>query len=312
MPTPAHTDFDSANPQGSQTPTAFATSALNNDRAGRDMIIAGLVPGFVQSRTNGTGTANQPQYVTWYNSALGIGFRWNITWTTFQATSVQEEWTNDSGGSWTAVGSPMVLTYDGSDNITASTIHGGFVGLIFELWAKVLRGVSGLAAHIAGTGTAVHGLGSVSTQSASAIAFTGGAVDAVTVGLTTPALARFLRVLEAFVDLGAIAAAGTATMNLATASHFAMTPSTTTSDTMTIAVSNPPAAGQTQGFMFEIINGRRSADAKITWPAAFKWVGGSGTRPLDTALELSGRNLFSAVTRDGGTTYDVQHLGKRG
>lgn len=312
MPTPAHTDFDSANPQGSQTPTAFSTSALNNDRAGRDLIIAGLVPGFVQSRANGAGTANQPQYITWYNSALGIGFRWNLTWTTFQPTSVQEEWTNDSGATWTAVGAAMVLTYDGSDNITASTVHGGFVNVLLEVWAKELRLVSGLAAHIAATGTSVHGQGTLSTQNANAIAVTGGTINGTSVGLTTPALSRFLRVLEAFVDLGAIGAGATATMDLSAASHFAMTPSATTADLMTIAVSNPPASGQTQGFMFEIINGRRSADAKITWPAAFKWVGGSATRPLDTALELAGRNLFSGVTRDGGTTYDVQHLGKRG
>lgn len=316
MPTPAYTDFDSNVPAGADSAADYAVDDLANQRALRDMVITGRVKGFVQSRTTGTGPdATRPQYITWMNSSLAIGFRMKSTWGgtgNYQQTSVEWEWSNDTGGSWTSMGTAQANTFDASDNITASTNSGGFITLVMELWTKVLRGVASLASHTAATGTSVHGLGSMSTQAASGVAVTGGSINGTTVGLTTPAAVRATRVAEAFTDLGSIADAGTATMDLSLGSHFAMTPSSTTSHTMTVAVSNPPASGQSQGFIFEIINGRRSADAKITWPAAFKWVGGSATRPLDTALELSGRNLFSAVVRDGGTTYDVQHLGKRG
>jgi hypothetical protein len=80
-------------------------------KALRDMILTGKVPGFIQSRTNGTGTANQPQFITWMNAGLAIGFRWNLTWTGFQPTTVTEEWSNDTGASWTAVGA-QVNTFD--------------------------------------------------------------------------------------------------------------------------------------------------------------------------------------------------------
>ncbi len=42
-----------------------------------------------------------------------------------------------------------------------------------------------LDAHTGATGTAVHGLGTMSTQAASAVAITGGAIDATTIGTTT-------------------------------------------------------------------------------------------------------------------------------
>jgi hypothetical protein len=73
MPTPAHTDFDNVNPQSSQTPAAFATSNMADLKALRDAILSGRIEGFVQTRTNGTGTANQPQFVTWLNAALRSG-----------------------------------------------------------------------------------------------------------------------------------------------------------------------------------------------------------------------------------------------
>lgn len=140
----------------------------------------------------------------------------------------------------------------------------------------------------------------------------GVAINSTSLGVTTPDQVRAIRVREAMVALGTIAAAGTATCDLATGSAFSFTPDSTTSSTVTVAVTNPPASGDIQSFILEIINGRRSADAKITWPASFKWVGGSTNRPLDTNLELSGRNLFSLYTRDGGTRYEIAHLGAGG
>jgi hypothetical protein len=313
--TTAHVDLDSNNPVGTQTPAAYATSDLANLRALRDMIIVGLVPGFVQTRTQGTGPdVQRPQFLTWNNATLNIGFRWNITWTGFNPTTVQEEWQNDGVPNWLAVGAAQVNTFDASNNITASTNSGGHVNLIFELWGKVGKVVSDFATHIAATGTAVHGLASMAIQAASAIAVTGGNIDGTVLGATTPEKADTKRVREVIDNGGAataVANAGTYTPDLALAGYFKVQPSATLADTITIAApSNAPSASRTQSWTLEIVNGRRSADGKITWNGAYHWVGGASARPLDTALEVAGSNLFDVCWN--GTNWDISHAGKRG
>lgn len=317
MPTPAYSDdFDSTSPAGSDSPSQFVTDVQTQLRSLRDMACAGRVKGFVYSRTTGTGPgADRPQYHTWLSSALSLGFRLAVTYGgsgSWQLSTVQWEWSNDNGATWASMGSAAALTYDGSNNVTASTNQGGFLILLFELWTKAAKVVSDLAAHVALTGTSAHGLGSVSTQSASAVALTGGTADDVAVGQTVPDLLDVLRAREVWVELGAIPDAGTAACNLAAGGGFSLTPSSTTSHTLTVAFTNPPAALRLQSFYLEIINGRRSADAKITWPANAKWITGSSARPLDTALELAGRNLFVVYVRDGGTRYEISHVGKGG
>lgn len=143
MPTPAYTNLDSNKPSGSDSPTTYATDNIANIRALRDMVITGRAAGFVQSRTTGTGPdASRPQYLTWLNSTLQIGFRMKSTWGgtgNCQQTSVEWEWTNDNGSSWTTLGTAQANTFDSSDNITATTNSGGFVALVMEIWTKVLR-----------------------------------------------------------------------------------------------------------------------------------------------------------------------------
>lgn len=313
MTTPAHTDFDSTKPSGASTPTVFTTDTVNNLIAARDMIIDGKVKGFIQSRTNGTGSANQPQFLTWYNSALGIGFRWNITWTGFQLTTVTDEWTNDSAASWTAIGA-QANTYDGANNITASTVSGGFATLLMEVWTKCLKVVSDFATHAAATGTAVHGLGTAAVANLASMLITGTSTfNGASVGDTSPPTVDSKRVRETFHDYGGPLANGaTVTIEWDKYSFAAFTPSATAADTVTIAFSGSPAAGLGQGVTLEIINGLRSADGKITWPANVKWIGKAAARPVDTTLESSGRNIFVVYTRDGGTRYEIQHCGPGG
>lgn len=195
MPTPAYTQLDSNKPSGSDSPTTFANDTLANIRALRDMAITGRASGFVQSRTTGTGPdAARPQYMTWLNSTLQIGFRMKSTWGgtgNWQQTSVEWEWTNDNGSSWTSMGTAQANTFDASNNITASTNSGGFVTLVMEVWTKVLKAVSDLSSHTGATGTSVHGLGSISTQAANNVAITGGTINGATVGATTPAAGTF-------------------------------------------------------------------------------------------------------------------------
>lgn len=314
MPTPAHTDFDSANPQGSQTPANAIASTLNDLRALRDVIITGKVQGFVQTRTNGTGTANQPQFITWLNATLTTGFRWNITWTGFQPTTVTEEWSNDNGATWTAIGA-QVNTFDGSNNITASTVSGGFATILMEAWAKLLKLVSDFAAHTAATGTAVHGLGTASTSNLTAMTIGGTSSFDGTggVGQSTALPVNATRVRETFFDYGAFTGTGqTVNFEWNKYAHVAVTASGTLTDTHAIAFLGLPAAGVTQSIIIELINGVRSVDGKWSYPANTKWVGGAAARPLDTALAASGRNFFIVTTRDGGSRLEWQHLGAGG
>lgn len=311
MATPAYTDLDSNAPDGTTAPGTYTAKDLANVRALRDMAIAGRASGFVQTRTTGTGPgADRPQYIAWTNATLTIGFRKNITWSGYQMTSIQWEWTNDNWATFAVMGSAMGVTMDGSDNITATTNAGGWVAVLLEVWTKCLRVVAGLATHLAATGTAVHGLGSMSTQAASSVAVTGGAIDGTAFGATTPANVDATRVREKFNDYGSIGAAATVTLEADKYGHMAFTPSSTTSDTVTIAVSGIAASGRSQGFILEIINGRRSANLKITYPTNAKWIG--GVRFDDTTLELAGRNFFSVTIRDGGTRQEWQYIGKGG
>ena len=103
---------------------------------------------------------------------------------------------------------------------------------------------------------------------------------------------------------------GTATMDWSAAAHYSFTAPVNTAN-FTIAFSNLPAAGKSQGITFEIINGQRSSGV-ITYPANAKWIGGVATKPADSSLESAGRNLFVCFTRDGGTRLEIQHLGKGG
>lgn len=313
---PAYIPFDPAQPDGaSDNGTNYNTDHLNNQAALRDHIVEGFFKGYAFSQANGTGSAERPQYVYFTKGAHII--RYTLTWTdtgggAYQVTSMVIDRSLDTGSNWDAI-ETITFTYDGSGNLTSTTTGGGgWLAKVMQLWGKCTKAIADLSAHVAGTGTGVHGLGSMSTQAASAVAITGGTANDMALGGTTPDDVDATRVRETFHDYGSIGAGATVTLELDKYAHFACTPHATTSNTMVIAVSGNPASGKSQTWMLEIINGQRSADAKITWPASFKWIGGSGTRPPDNTLELAGRNLFAITTRDGGSRHEIQHLGKGG
>lgn len=311
MATPVYTHYDSANPLGSQTGPNAILSTYNNLIALRNAIMAGKVQGFVFERANGSGSADDPQFFYFKNATTSIWFRATNTWTGGAITSQTWDWSNDAGATWAAMHAADAVTYDSAKNITAATIGASFLIIAMEALAKVRKAITDLAAHIAGTGSGVHGLGSVSTQAASAVALTGGTINGTAIGGTTPAAVDATRVREAFVDAGTIAGGGTATLDWSAASHFALTAPTSTAS-FTIAFSNLPASGKSQGVTIEIINGGRTGGGAITYPANAKWIGGVATKPADSSLETSGRNLFAVVTRDGGARLEFQHLGKGG
>lgn len=201
MPTPAYPNFDSAAPDGSSgNGGTFSAAALANIRALRDFAISGRVPGWIMSRTQGTGpSVSRPQYITWLNGALLLGFRKKMTWGgtgNYQVATIEWEWSNDNGATWTSMGTAQANTYDANDNITASTNSGSWHTLVLELWTKVLRVVADLVTHAAATGTAVHGLGNMSTQAKTAVDIDGGTVDGVDVGLSARGVVQAKRVSE--------------------------------------------------------------------------------------------------------------------
>lgn len=281
--TTTHVDFDSTKPAGTSNPTTYSADNLSNLRALRDLIIAGFVPGFIQSRTNGTGTANQPQYVTWYNSTLGIGFRWNITWTATTPTTVQEEWTNDSGVAWISVNSAQVNTFDASQNLTASTNSGGFVNILLEVWGKCLKAVSDLAFHrTSSAGDADHALGTAAHANLNAMTISGGSVDATPIGGTTRAAGSFTRVAEALNTYTPGASAGVS-VDWGSAGSSKIT----RNGTNAITFANIPTG--TAGHVVDVdnLNG-------VTWPASVDW--GVGGVP-----SIAGRALVTLTTNDAGT-----------
>jgi hypothetical protein len=161
---PAYVDYNSAKPDVTTSPATFGGDDVNNQKALRDMVIAGRVPGFIFSRTTGTGpSAAQPQIYQWTNGA--IAFRMNATYAlvsgAYQMATVQWEWSNDigTGNTWTLMGAQSAVTSDASDNITGTTVNGGFIFMVLELVQKITRTIATVTAHIAATGTAVHGLG---------------------------------------------------------------------------------------------------------------------------------------------------------
>lgn len=171
----AYTAFDTTKPDGStQTGAAFSTSANANDTALLDMLGESLMQGYAYSQSGGT--AEEPTQILLKN-----GTRWiklDLTWTSGNVTGLTVSRSTNSGGVYDTVGSAAVFTYDGSGNLTASTNWGGlFLKLAMEIVGKYKATRTLYTAHAAATGTSVHGLGTMSTQAASAVAITGGSVS---------------------------------------------------------------------------------------------------------------------------------------
>lgn len=283
MTTPAHTDLDSNNPQGSQTPANAMTSTLNNLRALRDAIVSGRLEGFVFTRIQGGGaTQTRAQFFQFLNASLGIGFRWNVTWSGFQMATVADEWTNDNGSSWTAINSAQANTYDVANNITATTNSGGMRALLFEVMTKVMQVVSDFGAHAAATGTAVHGLATMAIQAANNVLITGGFIDGTPVGDTTRARGSFTRVVETNNPL-------TPTLNAGAVVDWAYGGTKITiNGTNAITFANIPTGEA--GHVVDV-----SSFSGATWPAAVDW-GSSGIPTLGAV-----RAKISLSTNDTGT-----------
>jgi hypothetical protein len=135
-----------------------------------------------------------------------------------------------------------VNTFDGSNNITASTNSGGTRDVLIELWGKLLKVVSDFATHIAATGTAVHGLGTAAVANLASMLITGTSTfNGASIGDTAHPTVDGKRVREEFHDYGRSSPTATVTIEWDKYAHAAFTASATNTDLHTIAFSGLPA-----------------------------------------------------------------------
>ncbi len=286
----AYTRESRTNPAGSQTGSAFATSALANDNALQDQVLSGLGDGWTYSQSGGT--AEEPTTILLTNTTnSSIVFKATLTWSGGNITGATYALsTAGSGGPFDTIGSAATFTYDGSGNLTATTNFGGlFAKLAMELLGKYKATRTAYNAHAAATGASVHGLSTMSTQSAAAVAITGGTINGATVGATTAAAGTFTAAAEK-----SVAATFGATTTLPWNDRAAASSTATGSGAATLAFSNLPASGNLRSLTWFVVNG-----GLRTWsyPASVVWVSGSAP-----SLRSSGSNVISFFTVDGGTT----------
>lgn len=167
-------------PAGANTPPVYSQDDLVNIRALRDAVVSGFFPGWAFALSTAVG----PPVTNTYLWSKGIyRFRATVTFTAGLITSLLWEWSENSGGLYTIVntgGSAAAITC-AADGTILTQDKDAVVGFLLGLSAaqRASGGSSGLAAHTAATGTAVHGLGTIATQNANLVALTGGDISAV-------------------------------------------------------------------------------------------------------------------------------------
>lgn len=282
----AYTPFVTTTPAISQTRQQIVDSSRNNLLALRDAIIIGRVGGATLSVSGGT--AEEPNIRLWSSGTD----RWRATYTYSggYVTQIVWEYSSNSGSSYDTICTETV-TYDGSNNQTAGN-NSSLVSWLFEWIGKFKALRTSYNAHIAATGTSVHGLGTMSTQAASAVAITGGTIDNATIGATTRALGTFKQAREVHSSVSFVSG-GTTNLDWSAAASFDVT--ATGTGATTLGFTNPPASGIAASIVLHLTNGGLRT---WTYPTGTKWA--SGTAPT---LTSSGLDILQFVTRDGGTTY---------
>lgn len=127
----AYTQIDTSKPDPTtQNITDFSTSVRNNIRTLRDNLIAGTLVKWSAVVTVGTGTAEQPQYITHSNMLVtNEKIRETITWgatggATGNPDTILYEYTSTGTFDTTGSNGPMGTidyTYDTDGNVTSWT-----------------------------------------------------------------------------------------------------------------------------------------------------------------------------------------------
>ena len=119
----AYTSLVNDKPAASDNGLDFADYTRENLMAMRDAVAMGAMENWNYSKTDGTGTAEQPQYVFYKNGTNWI--RGTLTWGTSggadgNVTVALWEYSSTSGSSYDTIGT-QTMAYDTSGNLETIT-----------------------------------------------------------------------------------------------------------------------------------------------------------------------------------------------
>lgn len=180
----AYSGLDDTKPTGSDTGVALPGTANVNDKALRDAILMGLFKGYDFSVSGGT--ASQPAIFYLKKNGGTVWLRGTPTWGSGAGkdgniTAMTWDLSINSGADYTTAPGGNIgtttLSFDSSGNLTTATGVGGWLAWLWGLMGKAYKLAADVANHIALVGTNAHGLGTISTQNANAVAITGGSVS---------------------------------------------------------------------------------------------------------------------------------------
>ncbi|MBK9704800.1 MAG: hypothetical protein IPO75_15905 [Betaproteobacteria bacterium] len=185
----AYTPLDTTAPNAANVRGTDLTAIRNNGLALRDGILMGRIAGFTLSTAS---NVEEPAWRKWVN-ASNNAVRATYTYSSGYVTQVVWDYAPDNA-TWSTIATET-CTYTSTHQTGGA--NSSLLSWLYE-WIGKLKDLRTLyTAHAAATGTSAHGLGTMSTQAASAVAITGGAFNG-TVGATTPADGLFTRACEQF------------------------------------------------------------------------------------------------------------------
>lgn len=290
----AYDAFDASKPAIADTRANVVAETFQNVNALRDMVVGGGDGSVSWAWAITAGTNDKPTEIVLSSGVLRQ--RWTLVWSSENITSITFAKSVNSGGAYDTVGS-FTFTRSG-DDVTGGNVGSFVLGFLMKVAAEARGSTSGFSAHVAATGTAVHGLGTMSTQTATAVNIDGGTIDGTIIGSATPTDGRFTRVLE--VHSAVAFASPTTTLAINTASSFSFT--ATGSGAVALAFTGAPSTDRLQTVAVWITNGGLRT---WTWPAGTVWAGGSAP-----AMTSSGLDILTFTTKDGGTTWAGAVFGK--
>lgn len=276
----AYSAFQASKPSGADTGPTVVSDANRNDKACRDAIVALMFDDFEFSITAGTGSTRRPQYMFWKNGTGGSApwIRATITWGTtggeeYNPTGIVWDYSADGGSAYDTIAT-QALTFDANGDLTAISGGSTALAMLTGLIGHVHRLSDDYTTHAAATGSSVHGLGTVSTQAANAIAITGGTIKSTTQQLVRTALGSKSAAFDIDLSAGHV---------------FTLT---VTGASAAATFTNKPSAGTAHAFSIKVTNGGLATDL---FPGA--------TTPGNASLGLSssGTDWVHGIIEDGST-----------
>jgi hypothetical protein len=270
----SYTQFDATKPDGADSGPQIPDTANANDKALRDAIMMGQMPGFAFSCSGGT--ARQPATMLWTNGAtiLKAALTWGSSGgSDYNVTAVTWSLSTNGGGAYDAI-EAQTFTYDSNGNLTATANAGGFGSWLMSLIGRIGVVEAEIVALLADNAA----LGTMSTQNANAVAITDGSAQ----------LTYEREKISAIGNLNASHAIDWTAQGVVTV--------TVTGSSAAFTYSNLPSGGNggmAQALLFKVTNGGLATS-----------LFGSAKKPAGFSLSSGATDWVSVVCVDG-TTPEV-------